>query len=331
MEDVAARHRDLSRLKPDARHRLADVAELYWVDDLKIDEIARRLGVSRSTVSRMLARARASGIIQFRVNRDPDVCEDLAEELRAAFGVRALVVPTTEEISVSDRLALVAEASARVLARRLTSDMILSVAWGATIEAISKHLEVRPIGNLRIVQFNGSGNIATSGFSYAGTILQRFAAATSGSIHFFPVPAFFDSATTREFMWKERSVRRILSLRAHSDILISSIGTFSSEIPGHLYRSSYLERADAESLRKENVVGDLGAVFFRADGSWQGIACNKRSSGMGLSSIRQLPTRFIVVADPAKALALRAVLRAGLVTDLVVDDATAGAVLGIGD
>ena len=56
-------------LSPRERARLADAAQMYWVEGQKVEAVARALDVSRSTVSRMLARARRERIIEFTVHR----------------------------------------------------------------------------------------------------------------------------------------------------------------------------------------------------------------------------------------------------------------------
>ena len=73
---------------------LIAVAELYYRDQLSQQEVAERLGVSRSTVSRMLQQARDEGIVQIEIRR-PSSPENLSEALRAEIGLtRVVVVPT---------------------------------------------------------------------------------------------------------------------------------------------------------------------------------------------------------------------------------------------
>ncbi len=47
---------------------LAEVARLYYQDELSQDQIAQRTGVSRSSISRMLKEARDRGIVEIRVH-----------------------------------------------------------------------------------------------------------------------------------------------------------------------------------------------------------------------------------------------------------------------
>jgi DNA-binding transcriptional MocR family regulator len=50
---------------------LAQVASMYYEDNLNQDEIARRIDTSRSTVSRMLQEAREAGMVESAPGQGP--------------------------------------------------------------------------------------------------------------------------------------------------------------------------------------------------------------------------------------------------------------------
>jgi deoxyribonucleoside regulator len=94
-------------------------------------------------------------------------------------------------------------------------------------------------------------------------------------------------------------------------------------IPGHLYRAGYLQREELQTLARQGVVGDIGTVFLRADGSSEALPINSRSSGLPIEALKMIPKRICIALGPAKAPVIRAALLAGAITDLVVDDAAA--------
>jgi len=72
---------------------LLAVARLYYEDDLSQQQIADRLGVSRSTVSRLLQLAREQGIVHIEI-RPPTSVSQLSAWLQGALKLRkAVVVP----------------------------------------------------------------------------------------------------------------------------------------------------------------------------------------------------------------------------------------------
>ena len=316
-------------LSADERMRVADAAELYYVQGLKVEDVGKRMHLSRSTVSRMLARARQYGVVEFVLHRAPAPSSLLAAQLNRHLGVRALVTDTSDITGGAARLDLVARQAAQRLAAVVGADTTIAVAWGATVEAVSRQLIASPTRGARVVQLNGSGNTVMSGILNAAQLLDRFALAFSASPHHFPVPAFFDAASTRDAMWQELSIQRVLAMRRNADVALFSVGALDGETPGHLYRAGYLDAVDLQEQRSQGVVGDIGSVFLRADGSTDRIALNDRSTGMPMAELRGVKTRILVASGNTKVTAIMAALHAGAATDLVLDDVTAQALLDV--
>lgn len=308
---------------PQSVQRALTAAHLYYVQDRTMEAIARELGTSRSTVSRLLAHARATGIVDIRIRSPLEGPRLLEERLRDRFGMTAHVVPVPDDAGEVERLQRVAVAAAHALNDLMQSDFMVGVAWGSTTEAMSRHLIPRPLRGTTFVQLNGSGNTRTTGLLYASDILSRFAAAYNGSAQQFPVPTFFDDPTTRKAMWRERSMQRILAMQAQMDVVVYSVGSADSRVPSHVYAGGYLEPEDLAALSKDGVIGDVATVFYRADGSSDGIALNARSTGPDFDVLRRVPVRLCVVAGASKLASLRGALAAGLATDVVLDEATA--------
>ena len=137
------------------------------------------------------------------------------------------------------------------------------------------------------------------------------------------MPAFFDHAATKKAMWNERSVQRILELQARMSIAIFGVGSVDADYPSHVYAGGYLDEDDLNVLANSDVVGDVATVFFRADGSSDGITLNERSTGPDLAQLRQVRRRICVVSGASKINGLRGALAAGLATDLILDEASA--------
>jgi deoxyribonucleoside regulator len=177
------------------------------------------------------------------------------------------------------------------------------------------------------VQLNGAGNDQTSGVTYSSEILRRFGEAFGATIQHFPVPAFFDNPDTKAMLWEERSTQRVLSLHNKMDIALFGLGTPHAEIPSQVYIGGYLTDADIAQLAVEKIVGDVATVFFREDGGSSDIPLNRRSSGPSLDVIKKAPRRLCVVAGMSRLPALTGALNAGIITDLIVDDGTARALV----
>ncbi|MFF2389811.1 sugar-binding transcriptional regulator [Agromyces sp. NPDC058104] len=318
---------DVDEAVPGKTRDALRAAHLYYMQDLTMDAIAHELHTSRSSVSRLLSHARASGLVEISIHSPLDLPSRIEHEILERFEVQAHVIPVPDHASDVDRLDRVALSAARILGRFIDSNLTVGLAWGSTMGAMSRHLVPKATHNSEIVQLNGAGNLRTTGIVYASELLRRFGDAFGARVQQFPVPAFFDDPATKQAFWRERSTQRLLDLQGRLDLALFGIGSPFAEVPSHVYQGGYLERADYEALSRDGAVGDVATVFYRADGSTEGIALNARATGPDFQTLRRAPRRICVVSGRAKLAGLRGALAAGLITDLIVDEGTARALI----
>ncbi len=317
-QNLAAEHATGTRSRDALR-----AAQMYYLQDLTMNAIARELRTSRSTVSRLLSLARETGLVQIQVNNPAERAPALEQQIRRRFGVEAHVVPVADSANDSEVLDRVAIQAARTIGPLVDSNAIIGVAWGSTLSAVSHHLTRKQTHDSTFVQLNGAGNTQTTGITYASEILRRFGQAYGTRVEQFPVPAFFDHAATKTAMWEERSVRRILDLQRRMTMAIFGVGSIGAGIPSHVYSGGYLDREDLDTLETDEVVGDVATMFFRADGTHRDILLNKRSTGPNLDELQMVARRICVVSGESKINGLRGALAAGLATDLILDEGSA--------
>ncbi|WP_455381344.1 sugar-binding transcriptional regulator [Salinispira pacifica] len=312
------------RVTPSVLRDALTVAKLYYYNGLNTEAIAREMSFSRPKVSRLLGLAREQGLVEIRVRDQNSHLAPISQKILDSFGLREVhVVPVPAELGEVVWLQRVAQYAASHLNATLEPGQTVGIAWGTTLSEVSAHLVPKRIEDLTIVQLNGSGNTYVYDNSYAAKILNAFAVNYDARMFLFPVPTFFDFPQTREAMWRERSIRRIVSLQQQADLFLFSIGAVSSGVASYVYSGGYLEQQDLAELEQEQVVGDIATVFFRADGSTDRISLNRRASGPPLELFRKIPKTLCIVSGRAKVNGLLAALRAGYISDLVIDEPTA--------
>lgn len=300
------------------------VATMYYYQGLTTEVIAREMNFSRPKVSRLLSQARNSGMVEIRIVNVQKALSPLEEAIKRRFGLNSIhIVPVQELLGEVVWLERVARFTANYISSILEPGMTIAVAWGTTISEVTSNLVPRRIPELRIVQLNGSGNTFSPDNRYAASILQTIADNFQAQAVLFPVPAFFDFEETKNAMWRERSIRNIISLQESSEVLLYSIGAVDAGVPSHVYAKGFLEREDLDELVRNEVVGDLATVFFRGDGSYEDVPLNRRSSGPPLSLYKRVRHAICVVSGRAKVPGLYAALRAGYMNELIIDEPTA--------
>ena len=354
--------RAASAADPGGLMRAYEAASMYYVQGETMEVIAHHLRVSRSTVSRLLARARQEGVVRVTLVQ-PGGAGSLEGRMTQAFGVRTHIVPVREGTTEIHRLQQVASVAAahmvdliEALAEqagnggpqvqdpagsggegpvqgRGSGGVVVGVAWGTTMSEVSAALPSRSVPGLTVVQLNGASDPVREGPS-AGEVLSRMRLSLGARTISFPVPAFFDHVATREAMWSERSVKRVLAVTRRASLAVFGVGALDAlngALPSQVYEGGHLTARDQAVLRRQNVVGDVCTVLLRSDGSWRDITLNARATGPTPAQLARIPRRLCVAAGTGKARALLAALRARTATDLIVDDATARAVLELAE
>ncbi len=350
-----------SAADPGGLVRAYEAASMYYVQGETMEVISHHLRVSRSTVSRLLARARREGIVRVTLVQ-PGGAGSLEGRMARVFGVRTHIVPVREGTTEIHRLQQVASVAAAHMVDLIEAladsggsggrdvpgegadresrvqgggggGVVVGVAWGTTMSEVSAALPSRPIPGLTVVQLNGASDPMREGPS-AGEVLSHLRASLGARTISFPVPAFFDHVATREAMWSERSVERVLAVTRRASLAVFGVGALDAlngALPSQVYEGGHLTARDQAVLRRQEVVGDVCTVLLRADGSWRDVALNARATGPTPAQLARIPRRLCVAAGTGKARALLAALRARTATDLVVDDATARAVLELAE
>ena len=293
---------------------LAVVAWLYYKEGLTQERIARRLGLSRVKVTRLLARAREEGVVEFRITRPLPERFRLEEALLRRFGLAGAVVAEGERD--------LGPAAAEFLARELAPGCRLGLGWSTTVRRMAPYLYAPrgPLGG-EVVELVGSFLGQENPYS----ISARAAEALGCRLVPLPAPVLLSNPRALAALLEEPGIRRGLEAARGTRLAVVGVGRLDPE--GTLVKTGMLTREEAERLRQEGAVGDVLMRFFDANGRPLATSLDERVLALGWEDFLRIPRRVAVAAGPAKVPVLRAALAGGLFTDLVTDAATARALL----
>jgi DNA-binding transcriptional regulator LsrR (DeoR family) len=295
---------------------LLAAAELYYQDQLSQQQIADRLGVSRSTVSRMLQLAREQGIVHIEIRR-PSPATELSGELESALGLRrAVVVPTSPR---GELQVLVAPALAEVERLELRAGDALAVSWGATVWEVAQSRRFPSLRGVRLVPAI-AGMDETDVRFQPNEIARRIADTSGADVSFLHSPAL-PSAELRRSLLADPELGRRLALWDRLAAALVGIGAPAHEMrpgPAHILAG----RADLDEA-----VGDVVSHYFDIEGRPVLFEHEELLLGVSRAQLRNTGTVVGVAAGAAKARSIVGAARAGLIDVLVTDAATAAAAL----
>ena len=301
-------------------------AWLAYVGGYTQEQIAERLGVSRIKAQRLIAAAMQSGMVKFWVEGVPADCMALEDELMKSFGLkRCVVVPTThDDDAPGDEIAALAVAGARYLCRELESGALKSVGigHGRTLAAMVDRMPKLNLPETRFVSLLGSLTRSSAANPY--DVIARLAERTGGECFFLPVPFIADSGADAQVLRAQSGVQHVFEMIRECDLCVVGVGELGPKT--QLQRSHSVTIEERIRLARAGAVGELAGRFMTAEGRLVDSEMNERAVGASLDDLRGRDV-LAVAGGKYKADAIRAVLRSGVITALIVDEATAELVL----
>lgn len=303
---------------------LAEVAGLCYRDRLDQETIAGRLGVSRSTVSRLLAKALETGVVEIRIHQPMPLADHLGRALMEKFGLRDAQVLDGHGRS-EHALERVGRLAARYLDTILAAGDVLAISWGTGVRAVVAGLDDVRVRDVEVVQMLGGGGARDAGVD-GMELARQMANVFGGRCRYLSAPLVVDDEALAVALLRQRVVRETLAAAEHADAAVVGIGALVPEVSS-LLRAGYLAADGLADLRRTGAVGDVCGHHFDAAGHLVDTDLSRRVIAIDVGALRAIPRVVGVAAGTAKAEAVVGALRAGLVNVLVTDDVTATAAL----
>ena len=302
---------------------MTKVARMYYEDNMRQSDIAKQLGMSQASISRLFNRAREEGIVRITVNTPKGVYVDLEKELMVRYGLRdAIVVDCQngddEELIQRD----LGSAASNYVESAINNEEIIAISsWSATLLALVDSMHSIPRKkDVKVVQIlGGVGN--PSAEVHAARLTGRFADLVQGEAIYLPAPGVVGAKASRDVFLDDPFVQEAMSLYNQITMALVGIGSVS---PSNLLAQSgnIFSNEELNMLRKRKAVGDILLRFFDADGIPVASPLNDRVVSMELGQLKEVDRAIGIAGGSRKFAAIRGALRGGLINILITDKCT---------
>jgi deoxyribonucleoside regulator len=283
---------------------LVEAARLYYEHDFSQQQIAKKLGVSRPGVSRLLNKARELGIIRIEI-RDPfDSGIKIESDLKKKYDLKKIVV-----VPEDDRITLIkkrlGQAAVKMLSELITDNFILGVSWGTTMQEVARQMPRKKMQNLDVVQLNGGVSKAAYD-THASEIAQSIGEKLQATPYLLPLPAIVDSPEVKKVITSDKNIARTLDLGKKSDIAVFTVGLFNED--SVLVKADYFEDKEIKFLLGKGAIGDICSRIIDNNGLICSETLNSRTIGIELDDLKNKPYSIAVVGGKEKLPAIRSAL-----------------------
>lgn len=310
---------------------------LYYGCGEQQDKVAELLGVSKSTVSEILKKAREWGYVLIEPNLPEEV--ELRCRIAELFN-KGIYQPYVHIVKIEGRQREISLAIGIAAARYLEDNakkkgLRIAFDYGRTTAAMIEALR-KPLDNLKVypIVSGPPDNPYTSVQALIARLCGRYGEASRLEPHYLPAPP----VDNIEKVLRERpEVYQILKEAEEADMLFLGMGSISkdniSDTLGEMLRQL---RIEPDSLLGEGAIGTCASNALNKDGEPVGVDLDKKIikvSGESIRSAARQKGRQVILMGGGmeKVQVIRALLKGGWGNGIITDLRTAEALLEVSD
>lgn len=306
------------------------IARLYYERDLTQGQIAKRIGLSRQKVQRLLKRARENGVVDILINPATGVFPELEAALTDRYGLKDTVVFETTDYEDNDIVTaeLGAIGAAYFLGLVKSGDRIAMTGGSAVLGMVnSLHHHPRPdVHDVMVAQsFGGLGDANHP--QHVTLLAQRLAAYLDARCMMLSAPAIAESRQMRDAFYSDPGISGVLDEARKATLAITGVGpvkgrdTFFGDV------LPYPDLPTPKGMSELGAVGEVMQRFF--DKGCQPVRqeFDERIVGLTLEELRSIDTVLGMLGGAARFEAVEALMAGGIIDILVTDHVTAGKLL----
>ncbi len=301
---------------------LADVANMYFMDELSQKEIAKRVGLSRSMISYLLRDARRLGIVEITINRPVPRALHLEQEIMRLFPLKRVMVlerKTSDDVEIMRTLGF---GATQILEEELQDGMIFGLGWGNAIRNLVQAMRPRRLPEVKVVQL--TGGVGSPNRSVDGAEQCRRAADRLGAQPYnLNAPLVVENDAIAIALRQDRTIHEVLQLASHANVAAIGIGSIIPEISTQ-FHAGYITSNDLKQLEELGIVGDMCLSYFNLQGEHVPIPwIDARMIGIRWEQLKQIEILIGIAGGKRKAASVLGALRSGFLDILITDDRAA--------
>lgn len=247
-------------------------AQLYYdqTQELSQADVAARLGINPTKVSRLLHQAQMEGIIKVAI--DPPRLQRLELELMDTFDLKEVVVVPSGEDRAYDA---VGKAAAEYFIRAAQDDISIGLAPGFSIQRMIEYLQHLPFNGHRLYPMAAESTAILRHFyptQLAALMMTKYRRESGVEAYTYRIPNRPDEpgkwADYKSFLnnlIKDKAFVGLLEKAGKTDIILSGIGAVAHPDPA---LAAFFEAYDLSSEKCGNMgaVGMMNYHFFDSQG-----------------------------------------------------------------
>ena len=295
------------------------VARMYYLENQTQIDIAKKIGYSRPTVSRLLSEARERGMVRIEIGHPLERLMHLEDALVKRFGLKCARVAQVNPDQ--DPLHVVPKYAASLLVEKSSPNSLITVSNGRAVAATVHEVSIQDWPKSNVAQMVGALS-PTNPMMDSPDICRFLAERLGGTVTTLHVPMILSSAHIAAVMRHEPQIATALALGGGADVALEGVGAIEGNRLSPVF-NAYITPDMVKSIRAQGAVATVCGHFIDAQGHPVGAELSDRIISVELDRLKRIPLVIGVAWGPEKVTAIRACLIGGYLSALVTDQTTA--------
>jgi len=296
-------------------------AHLIYKEHMRLQDVAKMLGVSRPTLAKLVEEILDEGIVDIQIRYPGNIRKNLEAAcfVRQKYGLRDVIVVSASAGDSAEIFDSIGSAGADYFRDLLREDMVVGITGGKTIYSLVTHVTREPkVAGVRITTTTG-GSLYSNTKYHSNTLTQFLAEKLNAAGHFIYAPTYADNERQREILLNNSQIKAALDLCRKANIVLTGIADTEMAL-------RYLPKPIEECMHKtasEDLAGAINTLLITADGSPLAEPMGKLFIGLDYGELKRIGTVIALAGGEPKHKAIKAALLGGYISVLVTDQFTA--------
>lgn len=304
----------------DERRQIVKVSRLYYFDGLTQAEIAKKMGVSRPVISKLLNKARENGIVEIYIKDENAHTVELEHRLEKKYQLKeAIVVPAAGGDPEMIKHSL-GKAASFYISKNINGKKSLGISWGSTLAKFVQEYPYEQHQQLKIIPLvGGMGRSLVE--IHSNLLAYQLSQKMNTDCSYLYAPAMVETTELKRRLIESEDIAMVLEEGRNVDMAVVGIG--NPYEGSTMATMQYLTEEDLESLREAGAIGDIGSRFYDHSGNEIKHPLNELVIGLDINEYKKIPEVIGIVEGSHKVESIRAALKGNYLNVLVIDDITA--------
>lgn len=307
------------------RRKMLKVVTMYYEQGFTQANIAKKVGISRPVISKMLQQARETGVVTISIKDESAYTVNLGLRLEERYHLKEVIVIAANENAQPEKIQLeVSQAAAFYLTKQLKPNLSIGLSWGTTLADMIDTIPYSSFPSMNICPLVGG---VSSEHLYYDTnhLVFRLSEKLNCQCQYFYVPALAESQKLADTLNHSQLLQKALTTAKNVDFAIIGVGNPNEHSTWQ--KLGYLESKDLAIIKETGVIGDAVASLFDKEGQTVNNEISKRMLGLKVEDLKAIPNVMVIGCGQEKAESIKSLLVGKKCSILVIDQLLAEALL----